>query len=116
MVPVSDGRHMKIVIPGGSGQVGRILARHFHARGDEVTILSRNPHPAPWRMVAWDGRTPGDWIAELERCDACINLAGRSVNCRYNAANRRAIYESRIGSTRLLHEVIAALGRSAPRL
>ncbi len=40
-------------------------------------------------MVAWDGLTPGAWIAGLAESDICINLAGRSLNCRYNAANRR---------------------------
>jgi hypothetical protein len=106
---------MKIVIPGGSGQVGHILARHFHARGHAVTVFSRNPRPAPWRVVLWDGLTPGGWIAELEQSDVCINLAGRSVDCRYTAANRRSIHESRIRSTRLLNEVIASLSH-APRL
>ena len=106
---------MKIVIPGGSGQVGRILARHFHADGHAVTVLSRNPYAAPWRVVCWDGATPGGWIDELEESDVCINLTGRSVNCRYNAANRRLIYESRIESTRLLNRVIASMNR-APRL
>jgi uncharacterized protein YbjT (DUF2867 family) len=70
---------VKIVIPGGAGQVGRILARHFHAHGHAVTVLSRNPLPAPWRVLAWDGLTPGAWIEDLERSDVCINLAGRSV-------------------------------------
>jgi hypothetical protein len=106
---------MKIVIPGGSGQVGRILARHFHAGGHAVTVLSRNPRPAPWRVRVWDGRAPGDWISELEQSDLCINLAGRSVNCRYNAANRRTIYESRIHTTRLLNQVVSSLGKP-PRL
>jgi uncharacterized protein (TIGR01777 family) len=106
---------MKIVIPGGSGQVGHILARYFHARGHTVTVFSRRPRPAPWRVVGWDGLTPGDWIADLEKSDVCINLAGRSVNCRYTAANRRSIYESRIRSTRLLNEVIASLSHP-PRL
>ena len=106
---------MKIVIPGGSGQVGHILARYFHARGHAVTVFSRSPRPAPWRVIAWDGATPGAWIADLEQSDVCINLAGRSVNCRYTPANRRAIYESRIRSTNLLNEVIASLSR-APRL
>ncbi len=105
----------KIVIPGGSGQVGHLLARHFHAEGHEVTVLSRHPKPAPWRVVYWDGVTPGEWAAGLERSDVCINLAGRSVNCRYTAANRRSIRESRIRSTRLLHEAIASL-RHPPRL
>jgi uncharacterized protein (TIGR01777 family) len=66
-------------------------------------------------VVAWDGLTPGGWIADLEQSDVCINLAGRSVNCRYTAANRRSIYDSRIRSTRLLHDVIASLNH-APRL
>jgi uncharacterized protein (TIGR01777 family) len=106
---------MKIVIPGGSGQVGRVLARHFHSQGDMVTVLSRQPRPAPWRVVAWDGVTPGAWITDVAESDVCINLAGRSVNCRYTAANRRIVYESRIHSTRLLNQVIASLNH-APRL
>jgi uncharacterized protein (TIGR01777 family) len=106
---------MRIVIPGGSGQVGHILARHFHAQGHAVTVFSRNPRPAPWRTVAWDGLTPGDWVADLEQSDVCINLAGRSVNCRYTAANRREIYESRVRSTRLLNQVVGSF-RCPPRL
>jgi uncharacterized protein len=106
---------MKIVIPGGSGQVGRVLARHFHSQGHVVTVLSRQPRPAPWRVVAWDGLTLGAWITDLAQGDVCINLAGRSVNCRYNATNRRVIYESRIQSTRLLNQALASLNQ-APSL
>ena len=106
---------MKIVIPGGSGQVGRILARHFHAEGHSVTVLSQAPRPAPWRVVEWDGLTAGKWVRTLEGSDVCINLTGRSVNCRYTGVNRRAIYDSRIGSTRLLNEVIGSL-RHPPRV
>ena len=106
---------MTIVIPGGSGQVGQILARHFHAQGHAVTVLSRAPQPAPWRTMMWDGLTPGAWVAELEQSDVCINLAGRSVNCRYTTKNRRAIFDSRIQSTLLLNRVIASLNRP-PRL
>jgi len=106
---------MKIIMPGGSGQVGRVLARHFHSQGHVVTVLSRQPRPAPWRVVAWDGLTPGAWITDLAESEVCINLAGRSVNCRYNSTNRRVIYESRIQSTRLLNQVLASLN-SAPRL
>jgi uncharacterized protein (TIGR01777 family) len=100
---------MKIVIPGGTGQVGQLLARHFHSQGHEVVVLSRNLHTAPWRVIIWDGLTPGPWVAELEHSDVCINLAGRSVNCRYNSANRRAILDSRVLSTQILNEVIASL-------
>lgn len=106
---------MTIVIPGGSGQVGQILARNFYRQGHEVIVLSRNPRPAPWRVVSWDGLTPGDWLAQIEGCDVCINLTGRSVNCRYTAANRRIIYESRIRSTQLLNGAIGSL-RRAPQL
>ncbi|HEY7335068.1 MAG TPA: TIGR01777 family oxidoreductase [Bryobacteraceae bacterium] len=106
---------MKILIPGGSGQVGHILARYFHVRGHAVTVLSRNPRPAPWRVVLWDGATPGPWTKELAESDVCINLAGRSVDCRYNAANRRAIYDSRIESTRLLNQVVSSIN-PAPKL
>jgi len=102
---------MKIVIPGGAGQVGQVLARHFHSKGDEVVVLSRTPHAAPWRVVAWDGVTRGPWVAELDGSDICINLAGRSVNCRYHEANRRAILDSRVQSTRILNEAIASLNR-----
>ena len=100
---------MRIVIPGGTGQVGQILARHFHSQGHDVTVLTRTPQSAPWRTISWDGLTPGPWIAELEQSDVCINLAGRSVNCRYNPANRKSIYDSRVQSTHVLNQVIASL-------
>jgi uncharacterized protein len=100
---------MKIVIPGGTGQVGHLLARHFHTQGHSVTVFSRNPHPAPWRVVPWDGRTLGPWVANLEQSDVCINLAGRSVNCRYTPANRRSILDSRVLSTQILDQAITSL-------
>jgi uncharacterized protein len=102
---------VKIVIAGGTGQVGGILARHYHAEGHDVTVLARHPRPTPWPMVAWDGETIGDWSRELEGADLLINLAGRSVNCRYNAANQRAIKESRVRTTRLLGRAVAQAAR-----
>ena len=102
---------MRIIIPGGSGQVGTILARHFHANGHEVIVLSRKPQRAPWRTVAWDARTVGSWIKELDGADVVINLAGRSVNCRYGPANRHAILDSRVGSTRAVGAAIAAAAK-----
>jgi uncharacterized protein (TIGR01777 family) len=98
---------MKIVIPGGTGQVGTILARAFHAGGHEVLVLSRNPVGAPWRVVPWDAEYAGPWAAEFEGADAVINLAGRSVNCRYTPENRRSIVESRVRSTRAVGAAIA---------
>src|SRR5687768_14080076 len=98
---------MKIVIPGGSGQAGTLLARAFVADGHEVVVLSRREGNAPWRVVQWDAETVGGWAAELDGADVVINLAGRSVNCRYNAANRRAIRESRVSSTRAIGQAIS---------
>jgi len=102
---------MKIVIPGGSGQVGAILARHFHANHHEVVVLSRRPAAAPWRVAAWDGESPGPWAAEIDGADVVVNLAGRSVNCRYTAANRRDILESRVRSTDAVGKAIASAKR-----
>lgn len=102
---------MKIVIPGGSGQVGTVLARAFHASGDEVVVLSRTPSVRSWRVVTWDGATQGSWTREIDGADVVINLTGRSVNCRYNAANRREILESRVVSTRIVGEAIARASR-----
>lgn len=98
---------MKVVIPGGSGQVGTILARWFQASGHEVVVLSRSPRQAPWRTVPWDAATLGAWAGEFENADIIINLAGRSVNCRYTRQNRALIMESRIRSTNVVGQAIA---------
>lgn len=98
---------MKVVIPGGSGQVGTILARAFSRQGDEVVVLSRRRYQAPWRVVEWDGIEVDGWSKEIDGCDVVINLAGRSVNTRYTAANKREVLESRIQSTRAVAQAIA---------
>ena len=102
---------MRVVIPGGSGQVGTILARAFHGAGHDVAVLSRQPRLRPWRVVEWDGVTLGSWQSVVDGSDVVINLAGRSVNCRYNAANRRDILQSRVESTRVVGEAIARARR-----
>mgnify|MGYP000441538554 CR=1 FL=1 len=66
---------MKIIIPGGSGQVGTLLARAFHAEGHEVVVLSRMPTPAPWRVVPWDAETVGEWAEEVDGADASARRA-----------------------------------------
>lgn len=102
---------LSIVMPGGSGQVGTVLARAFHADGHRVTVLSRRPRPAPWAMAEWDGRTLGAWASTLDRADVLINLAGRSVNCRYTSENRAEILNSRVNSVHALTEAIASVAR-----
>jgi len=107
---------MKILIPGGSGHVGTLLSRAFHERGDEVVVLSRTATDAlPWRVVKWDGEKLEAWADEFEGADAVINLAGRSVNCRYTPENRRIITDSRVNSTRVVGQAIAQTN-NAPRV
>lgn len=107
---------MKVLLPGGTGYLGRVLTRHFSGRGGEVVVLTRGFQPAPpgARAVRWDGRTVGAWAAELEDCDLVVNLCGRSVNCRYTPENRREILASRLDSTRALGEAISACRRPPP--
>ena len=98
---------MKIVIPGGSGQVGTLLARAFQKGGHEVVVLSRSAADTPWRSVIWDGKTLQAWAEEFEGADVVINLAGKNVNCRYTPENQQEILDSRIDSTRVVGEAIA---------
>lgn len=102
---------MKVVLPGGSGQIGTILARALHADGHEVVVVSRHPALAPWRTMPWDATTLEKWRAEIDGAEVVINLAGRSVNCRYTAGNRREILESRLRTTRLVGRAIAEAKR-----
>jgi uncharacterized protein len=108
-------KSLRIVIAGGAGHLGTILATHFHGAGHSTTILSRTEHSSSWPIVPWDGETLGDWVTQLEGVDVLINLAGRSVNCRYTPANRASIMNSRVRSTRVLGEAISRLG-IPPRL
>jgi uncharacterized protein len=92
---------MKIVIPGGTGQVGRVLSRTLRARGEDVVVLSRGG-TSDARVVPWDGATLGSWADEVDGADVVINLAGRNVNCRYTASNLEAMMSSRVDSTRVV--------------
>ncbi|GAB3481121.1 TIGR01777 family oxidoreductase [Amycolatopsis cihanbeyliensis] len=104
---------MRIVLPGGTGHIGEFLSRVLAESGHDVVVLSRRDDLALGpgvRCVRWDGRTPGAWVAELDGCDAVINLAGRTVSCRYTPRNLRAMMNSRVDSTRA---VGAAIERAA---
>lgn len=112
---MSERKPLRIILPGGSGHLGNLVAQHFRAHGDQVVVLSRKIIEKPWRVVRWDGATVGPWASELENADVIINLAGRSVDCRYNKKNRQEILDSRINSTRVIGEAIAHLAHP-PRL
>lgn len=104
---------MKIVLPGGSGQIGGILCRALTAEGHDVVVLSRarDDVPQSFRTVAWDAERLGPWCSEIDGADVVIQLAGRSVDCRYDAANRREILDSRVQSTTAVGAAIAAASR-----
>ena len=77
----------KLVLVGDNGFLGRHVRTYFQRIGYEMVSISRTG-PGD---VRWDARTLGPWAAELEGADLLVNLAGRSVDCRYTAANRRAV-------------------------
>jgi uncharacterized protein len=100
---------VKVVIPGGTGQVGTALARALRGDGHEVVMLTRRP--AGDGQVRWDGERLGPWAAELDGSDVVIGLAGRSVSCRYTKANLAEMMRSRVRSARVVGQAIAAAGR-----
>ncbi|OPG05133.1 TIGR01777 family protein [Streptomyces sp. GKU 895] len=100
---------MKFVIPGGTGQVGTVLERALRAAGHDVVILTRRP--ARDHEVQWDGKTLGPWAEAVDGSDVVINLAGRSVSCRYTPANLKAMMDSRVDSARVVGEAIAGAVR-----
>jgi hypothetical protein len=100
---------VKVVIPGGTGQVGTILDRALTAQGHDVVLLTRSPHGE--RQVRWDGSTLGEWATHIDGSDVVINLAGRSVSCRYTPENLEAMMSSRVESARVVGEAVAAAAR-----
>ena len=108
---------MKVVIPGGTGAVGGVLRRALKDAGHDVVVLSRRPESLEpgIRHVLWDGRTLGPWASEIDHADAVINLAGRSVSCRYTDQNLRQMMDSRVESTAIVGMAIAGAA-SPPRV
>ncbi|KQW47728.1 NAD-dependent epimerase [Nocardioides sp. Root1257] len=104
---------MRIVIPGGTGQVGGILRRRYAAAGHDVVVLSRHPETLEpgVRHRSWDGRTVGDWAEELDGADLVVNLAGRTVSCRYTDEHLRQMMDSRVDSTRAVGQALELAAR-----
>src|ERR1700722_18401495 len=103
---------MKIAIPGGTGQVGTLLARAFHEDGHEVVVFGRqSPKPASWRVEQWNPADASGWQDELDGADVVINLAGRSVNCRYTPQNRKEIIQSRVESVKAVGRALSSAKR-----
>lgn len=110
-------KYHKIVLAGGNGYLGHVLADYYQSKADEVIILSRTSAPAQGNIktVLWDGKTAGDWAAELKGADMLINLCGKNVNCRYSAKNKAGIFASRLIPTALLGRAISELA-NPPKL
>ncbi len=101
----------KVILAGGSGFLGRALARALCAEGWEVVVLTRDTDGVPpaddlpaLRAVMWNGETGGAWSAELEGAAAVVNLAGRSINCVHSLENSREILDSRLNAIKALHK------------
>ena len=104
---------MKIVLIGASGYLGAALYSYFS--GAQIVVVSRSKPDFEAPFFAWDGENGGDWTNALENADAVINLAGRTVNCRYNEQNKREILESRTKSTRAISQAISK-AKNPPRV
>ncbi|MEV3923188.1 TIGR01777 family oxidoreductase [Actinomadura coerulea] len=100
---------MRIVMPGGTGQIGAVLHRALSAAGHDVVVLTRSP--AREHEIGWDGETLGPWTGAIDGSDVVINLAGRSVSCRYTPATLQAMMDSRVRSTRVVGAAIAGAAK-----
>jgi uncharacterized protein (TIGR01777 family) len=98
----------KLVIAAGTGFLGQVLVNYFREQFETIIVLTRgNPEIKDQvRYIHWDAKTLSGWEKELEDADVLINLAGKSVDCRYTDANKAAILASRIDSTKILDEAI----------
>jgi len=110
-------KHNKIVLAGGNGYLGQVLAKHFSPITDEVVILSRKPRTAKGNIktIVWNGQTKGEWVKAFENSDLLINLCGKNVNYRYTVKNKEEIIQSRLQPTVLLGKVIQNLA-NPPKL
>lgn len=99
----------KLIIAAGTGFLGQVILNHFKDKLEEIVILTRGKSKttANVKYVNWDAKTLSSWEKELENVDVLINLAGKSVDCRYTEKNKAEILSSRIDSTSILNEAVS---------
>ncbi|MGD8194709.1 epimerase [Herbiconiux sp. P18] len=97
-----------VVLAGASGFIGARLVKSFRDEGARVVLIGRQGPDARWN-------DPAGLAAAVDGADLLINMAGKSVNCRYDAANRAEILRSGTETTRALHAAVAAAAQP-PRL
>lgn len=91
----------KVVLAGGTGFIGKYFETKYSELGYDVKIISRK---SPY--ISWDDQA--GIIDALEGAELVVNLAGKTVNCRYNEKNKREIMNSRLTTTKILGEAILA--------
>lgn len=98
----------KLIIAAGTGFLGQVLVNHFKNKFEEIVILTRGKSKTidGIKYVNWNDKTFSGWEKELENATVLINLAGKSVDCRYTAKNKKAILLSRIESTKILNKAV----------
>jgi NAD dependent epimerase/dehydratase family enzyme len=113
-------KNKKIILAGGTGFMGHEMTKYF-GKENKIIILTRQVNEKTnrndynslsvedlksIRYVKWDGKTSGEWINEIDDADLVINLAGKSVNCRYNERNKNEIFDSRTDAVKAIGEAI----------
>ncbi len=114
-------KNKKIILAGGSGFIGQELCNYF-GMDNKVVVLTRNvsEHNSNTfgenhvksevinniRYVKWDGITTGEWAKEIDGANIIVNLAGKSVNCRYTEKNKKEIFDSRTNATKTIAQAI----------
>lgn len=107
---------MRVLIPGGSGLVGRALSQELISNGHSCLILSRRPDalsriPTGAQLGSWAGTSAADLRPLLEGVDAVVHLMGESIGAgRWTPAAKRAILDSRIKSSRAVAEALLDAG------
>jgi len=110
-------KYRRIVLAGGHGYLGRVLAGYYRSITEEIIILSRKAQPdiGNIKTIIWDGAASGPWLQSLDGADLLVNLCGKNVNCRYTEENRKEIIRSRVIPTKLLGSVIRQM-ENPPRV
>ena len=98
----------KFIIAAGTGFLGQSLINHFKDKFNQIVILTRgnNRTEGGIKYVNWNAKTLFGWEQELENATVLINLAGKSVDCRYTKENQKEILLSRIESTKILNKAV----------
>ena len=98
----------KLIIAAGTGFLGQVLVNHFKDKFKEIIILTRGKSQTinGIKYVNWNAKSFSGWENELENATVLINLAGKSVDCRYTQKNKKEILLSRIESTKVLNKAV----------